>query len=331
MDRFLTGDDLHREERGMRTRQPQQQQAQIGKPLPNDGMGWSSVPNSGDVKEMQELMKQLPESGAPASLIGCDISSGGCSGGCGGGGFHFSAALNWDCWRKIGCACYNPCCFSLKPCALLAEFVGAAVLIWLISGVVLSESPVDTLRIAIARGFILWGLIAAFGPVSGAHFNPHLTLNALLLGRIHYISALLYILVQFGGVIVGAALLLPFFGSGSGLGTPVVGGGYSAGLAVLFEILGSAWFSVIILFSLDNSINAAAAIGVSYTALSIFGYPITGASFNFFRFLGPAILSWTWADWWVYLVGPLIGHLIGFAIYKFCCWLKCAGGPIKQC
>ena len=162
-------------------------------------------------------------------------------------------------------------------------------------------------------------LAAAYGPISGAHINPAVTI-ALWFGRqIKAAEAAGYIVVQLLGGIAGAFVLrFVLGGTGSGLGATVLAGNTS-------PVQGMAVEAVLTFFLVNTIYNTAVsgkagnqapvAIGLTLAFCILMGGPLTGASLNPARTIGPAIASGNYADLWVYLVGPVIGGLAATLLY----------------
>ena len=202
--------------------------------------------------------------------------------------------------------------------ALTAEFVGTFALIFIGAGAGAIGAG-GLVGVALAHGLVLMAVAAAYGPISGAHINPAVTI-ALWFGRqIKAAEAVGYIVVQVLGGIAGAFVLrFVLGGTGSGLGATVLAGSVSPtqGLAV----------EAVLTFFLVNTIYntavtgkagnlAPAAIGLTLAFCILMGGPLTGGSVNPARTLGPAIVTGNYADLWVYLVGPVIGGLAATLLY----------------
>jgi glycerol uptake facilitator-like aquaporin len=229
---------------------------------------------------------------------------------------------NRCCELRVNVTTYCPCKISWKPCSLLAEFLGTAILVFLGVMSILVDGS-ELWIIAASFGFILYSLVSIFGPISGGHFNPVVTIVSWLNGDINLIAGLLYILVQHVGAIVGALFVWIFFDAGTGLGTPDAVFPFSRELAFAAEVIGTAILTLVIFFGVKYSTNVALTVGLGFVVLELIFVPISGGAFNWVRFFGPAVISGLWGPWYVYLFAPLVGGLLGFVIYKLCCLLKC--------
>ena len=202
--------------------------------------------------------------------------------------------------------------------ALTAEFVGTFALIFIGAGAG-AIGVGGLVGVALAHGLVLMAVAAAYGPISGAHINPAVTI-ALWAGRqIKAAEAVGYIVVQLLGGIVGAMVLrFVLGGTSSGLGATVLSSGVSPtqGLvveAVLTFLLVNTIYNTAVSGKAGNL--APAAIGLTLAFCILMGGPLTGGSVNPARTLGPAIVTGNYADLWVYLVGPVIGGLAATLLY----------------
>ncbi|MEV5507208.1 MIP family channel protein [Streptomyces orinoci] len=211
-----------------------------------------------------------------------------------------------------------------------AEFIGTLLLVFFAVGsAVLAADYIGALGIALAFGFTLVALIYALGPISGSHLNPAVTLGFLVEGRIMLRTAIEYWIAQLLGAIVGAALLLLLAKQVPGLKTSGAFGtnGYayrsavhiSTGGAFLAEIV-LTFLLVFVWLAVTHKVAVvgfgALPIGFSLAAIQLIGIPLTGASVNPARSIGPAIFAGGGAlsQLWLFIVAPLIGGILaGFA------------------
>jgi MIP family channel proteins len=207
------------------------------------------------------------------------------------------------------------------PMRLLAEMVGAALLVFFGPGSAVISAYRDgafTIEgIAAANGIIILALIYALGHVSGAHFNPGVTLAFALFRHFQPRDVLPYIGAQVLGAIGGAAMLWALFGDAidSGVTAPSGSDAQSFGLEV---VLTFALMFVITSVATDvRAVGQAAAIAVGATVgLDVLvGGPISGGSMNPARSLGPALVSGELSDVWIYLIAPPIGAVLGAFTY----------------
>ncbi len=206
---------------------------------------------------------------------------------------------------------------------LAAEALGTMLLVIFGPGAaVVSEYRGGTLTlegIAACNALIILILIYALGHISGAHFNPGVTLAFAVFRHFQPRDVVPYWIAQIGGAIIGAAALLALFGDVHHLGTTLPSGSQaqSFGLEVLLTF---ALMLVITSVATDTrAVGQAAAIAIGATVgLDILiGGPISGGSMNPARSLGPAIVSGEFASLWIYLVAPPLGAILGALVYTF--------------
>jgi aquaporin Z len=171
----------------------------------------------------------------------------------------------------------------------------------------------------VAPGLMVAAIILFMGTVSGAHLNPAVSISFALRGDFPWKRVPAYIVAQFGGAVLATLLLWALIGRQGSAGLTLPGAGIPAITAMLWEAVLTAGLVSVILGTASGAqqIGALAAIGVgSYIALAgLWGAPVSGASMNPARSLGPALVLGDWTAWWAYLVGPVAGGAIavGFA------------------
>jgi len=162
------------------------------------------------------------------------------------------------------------------------------------------------------------GIILFMGTVSGAHLNPAVSIAFAARGNFPWKRVPAYIAAQFVGACLATLLLWGMLGKYGAAGLTLPGHGVSNLTAVLMEmVLTTALVSVILgTASGAQALGPIAALGVgSYIILAgMWGAPVSGASMNPARSLGPALVLNDWTSWWVYLVGPIAGGLIAVGI-----------------
>jgi aquaporin TIP len=185
--------------------------------------------------------------------------------------------------------------------------------------------------VAIAHGLGILLAVAAVAHISGGHINPAVTFAAAATGRIKVSTGILYAAAQIGGAILAVLALKMVIAApyeiASHLGqhalTPVleqeVGDGKGAGLLVE-GILTFALVFVVFAVAMDKkgpSYLAPAVIGLVIMADHFVGIPLTGASMNPARSLGPFVVNNDYTDVWIYILGPLIGAAIAALVYEY--------------
>ncbi|MSP79426.1 MAG: MIP family channel protein, partial [Dehalococcoidia bacterium] len=182
--------------------------------------------------------------------------------------------------------------------------------------------PARLAVISIAHGLGILVLVAGTAKISGGHLNPAVTIGLFLAGKIGLRKASLYIAAQLIGAVVGAILLkliVPDAMAGN-LGSHGLGNGVSVFGGLLAEIL-LTFTMVWIIFATavdPKGLNNIAPLAIGFTVLLIhlFAVPLTGASVNPARSFGPALISGTWVNHWIYWVGPIIGGGIAAVLYQ---------------
>jgi MIP family channel proteins len=209
--------------------------------------------------------------------------------------------------------------------SLLAEFLGTFTLVFIGTFAVVVTATAGTnanvVIPALAHGLILVGLAAAYGGISGGHFNPAVTLAMLIATRIDIVKAALYMVVQFAGGIAAAFLL------GIILPDPA-GYGQTTGSLTTSNIWQAALLEAVLTFFLVSTIFQAAvygngggiapiAIGLTLAACILAGGVFSGASLNPARTLGPALAAGNLTYLVPYLVGTFGGGAIGGLVHGY--------------
>ena len=171
----------------------------------------------------------------------------------------------------------------------------------------------------VAPALMVTAIILFMGTVSGAHLNPAVSVAFALRGDFPWKRVPAYVVAQFLGAILATLLLWALIGKQGSAGLTLPGSGISTATAMLWELVLTTGLVSVILGTASGAqqIGPLAAIGVgSYIALAgLWGSPVSGASMNPARSLGPALVLGDWTSWWAYLVGPVAGGAIavGFA------------------
>jgi len=168
--------------------------------------------------------------------------------------------------------------------------------------------------LVVAPGLMVLAIILFMGAVSGAHLNPAVTIAFTLRGDFPVRRVLMYVIAQFAGAVLAALVLIGLIGKQGTAGLTLPGQGISAAIAMSWEALLTLGLASVILGTASGAqqIGAMAAIAVgSYIALAgLIGAPVSGASMNPARSLGPALVLGDWTSWWAYVAGPVIGALV---------------------
>lgn len=206
---------------------------------------------------------------------------------------------------------------------VIVEFIGTFVLVTVAAGAgvinhYVGDTPVTRAAAVIAPGAAVMAMIYAWGPLSGLHINPAVTFSFACRKVFPPGWVVPYWVAQFAGAIGAALFLQAMFGDVS------VGGNYPISRpggewkSLVMEIVLTAILVSIILNTATGSRsighNAAIAVGATVALLGLFASPISGASMNPARSLGPDIVGVDFTGWWIYVAGPVIGGLIAVLI-----------------
>ncbi|MEO8571486.1 MAG: aquaporin [Chloroflexota bacterium] len=169
-----------------------------------------------------------------------------------------------------------------------------------------------------APGLMVAVVILSMGAVSGAHLNPGVSIAFAIRGDFPWRKVPMYVGAQFVGAVLATLFLLALLGRQGTAGLTLPGPGIDEGTAMAWELILSVGLVTTILGTASGAQNIGPmnAIGVgSYIALAgLVGAPVSGASMNVARSLGPALVLGDATAWWVYLVGPLAGAIIAAGI-----------------
>jgi len=206
---------------------------------------------------------------------------------------------------------------------MIIEFLGTFVLVTVAAGAgVINHyaggGPISRTAAVIAPGAAVMAMIYAWGPLSGLHINPAVTFA--FAGRRVFPAAwvLPYWVAQFAGAICAALFLQAMFGGVSaGSNYPIARPGGEWRSFVMETVLTAILVSIILNTATGSrSIghNAAIAVGATVALLGLVASPISGASMNPARTLGPDIVGADFTGWWVYIAGPVLGAVIAVVI-----------------
>jgi aquaporin Z len=221
----------------------------------------------------------------------------------------------------------------------VAELLGT---FWLVFGgcgsaVLAAKFPevgIGLVGVSLAFGLTVVTMAYAVGFITGGHFNPAITIGALVAGRIKAGDVAPYIVAQvIGGILAAWVLATIASGNGSdalagGLASNGFGehspGGYAMGTAFLTEVLMTFFFLLVILGATDPRAPvgfAPLAIGLALTLIHLISIPITNTSVNPARSTGPALLVGGWAiqQLWLFWVAPILGAVAAGGFWR---WLK---------
>ena len=202
------------------------------------------------------------------------------------------------------------------PARLLAEFLGVFFLCLFGIGAIMNG--VDITGVALAHGLAIFVAICAFAHISGAHFNPAVTIALAATKRIAPVDAVAYIVAQLIGAAAAAAVLKSAFGTLGGV--PGLADGVTTSTGILIEAVATFILMIVIMgVAVDSrgtfSIVAGLPIGMAIVGDIFFAGPATGAAMNPARWFGPALVKGDMGSALIYLVGPIVGALVAVFVY----------------
>lgn len=205
----------------------------------------------------------------------------------------------------------------------IAELLGTMTLVLIGCGSAVLTEGIGVVGIALAFGFTITAMVYTFGHISGAHFNPAVTIGMITIKRISTKEGLLYILFQCIGAIIGAGILY-LIASGKpgehGIGQT----GYSA-YSTLAAFATEAIMTMFLLMTIFAATSHAEIsgfvgiiVGLLITALVLMGFSVSGTGINPARSLGPALIAGGTAleQLWLYIVAPITGAIIAAGIWR---------------
>ena len=208
------------------------------------------------------------------------------------------------------------------PRVLAAEAIGTFALVFAGAGAIMVDEKTGALGqvgIALTFGLVIMAMIYAVGHISGAHFNPAVSFAFALTRHFPWPRLAAYWAAQLAGALAAALLLRASLGDVANVGATLPSG--SDGQGFLWEtILTFFLMFVIMAVATDTrAVGEAAAIAIGGTVGldALFGGPITGASMNPARSLGPALAAAELDAIWIYLLAPLLGAALGALAYQF--------------
>jgi aquaporin Z len=181
-----------------------------------------------------------------------------------------------------------------------------------------SPQTAGLLVVPFSFGFGLLAAIYAFGHVSGGHYNPAVTVAMVVDRRTTPIEAVGYIIAQIIGAIGAAAVILITINQDAvAAGITKPGPGVSDASALVLETAFTAFFVIVILTATKRSVALAGLIiPLTLVAIHFALSTLTGSSVNPARSIGSALVGGDLTGLWIYIVGPIVGGLIGWAVYR---------------
>jgi aquaporin Z len=204
----------------------------------------------------------------------------------------------------------------------LAEMVGTFALVFFGTGAIIvndvTGGTVTHIGIAVSFGLVIQTMIFAFGEISGAHINPAVTIAFWMGGRFPKAQVPGYVGAQIAGAVAASGLLAYLFPTSTTLGETLPAG--SATQSFILEFVMTFMLMTVILSvstgSKEKGVLAAIAVGSVVMLEAVFGGPISGASMNPARSLGPVLISGMFDSLWIYLVAPTTGAILAASFWN---------------
>ena len=200
-----------------------------------------------------------------------------------------------------------------------AEAIGTFAIVVVGAGVGVANTQAGLTEAALASGLTVMAMIYTFGHISGAHFNPAVTLAFALARHFPRRAVPGYLCGQLSGAIVGAALLRLIFGDAVRAGVTLPGNKASVAQAAAIEMILSFFLMLVItaVATDTRAVGQAAAIAIGVTVICdiLLGGTVSGASMNPARSFGPALVVGEWRDQWLYWLCPIAGAALGALTY----------------
>jgi aquaporin Z len=203
-----------------------------------------------------------------------------------------------------------------------AEFFGTFILVGGGTGAVIGAGLGQEGVLAVSLGFGLSLMVAlyAFAGISGGHFNPAVSLAALLDRRISFIDMVGYWVMQVAGALAASALIAWIYSREFAAATANTLD-RQAGVNELAGFFGEAVLTLVFVFAIlvlakSDSPTKYIGMGVALTVVHLVGIVMTGAGVNPARSFAPALVGGTWDGFWVYIAGPALGAIVAWALYK---------------
>lgn len=198
-----------------------------------------------------------------------------------------------------------------------AEALGTFFLVFMGTGAIVTGGGGGIVAVALAFAFVVLAMVYAIGHLSGAHINPAVTLGLWSIGRFPGRDALVYVLAQCAGAVAASLALRAIVGPATGLGATVPAISIPGSFAVEF-LLTFALVFVVVAVATDERVTAGfagIAVGLAIGFDVLMGGPLTGASMNPARSLGPALGAGMWEAHWLYWIAPIAGAIAAARSY----------------
>jgi aquaporin NIP len=209
-----------------------------------------------------------------------------------------------------------------------AEMVGTFALVFAGCGAIMADhisgGAVSHVGVGLTFGLVIMVMIYATGHVSGAHFNPAVTIAFASIGRFPWKQVPAYVIGQITAAVVASVCLHVLLGPIADLGATAPAGPAMQSLVLEGIVTFFLMFVITAVATDSRAVGQMAgwAIGGTVALAAIFAGPISGASMNPARSLGPALVAGRLDHLWIYVAGPLLGALLGAWAYRL---VRCGG------
>ncbi len=222
---------------------------------------------------------------------------------------------------------------------LVAEFIGTFILVFAGCGAIVVDALTGSLGhvgIALTFGFVVTALIYTFGHISGAHFNPAVTISFTFMGEFDKKDLFKYIASQLSGAILACLVLMVLFFEEAKSVQELAYYGATLPKGSWYQSFGFEFILTFILMLIiygsavhGKAIKSFAGIAIGFTVglEAMFAGPICGASMNPARSIAPALVSLNLEHLWLYIVAPILGALLAGIIFTN--YIKCKN--LKEC
>lgn len=205
--------------------------------------------------------------------------------------------------------------------SVLAELIGTFSLVVVGCGAIAVQAQTGALThlgVAIAFGLVVMVMISAVGHISGAHLNPAVTLAFAVSRHFPWNLTTGYFIAQFAGATLASLVLRTVFGVDADLGVTLPSGSVLQSFIMEALLTASLMFVITAVATDTKAVGQLAAIMIGATVMvnALWGGPISGASMNPARSLGPALVSGIWDGQWIYVIAPALGTILGALVYQ---------------
>lgn len=212
---------------------------------------------------------------------------------------------------------------EMEKKAAVAELVGTFLLVFFGTGAIvvdqLYEGVIGHFGISATFGLVVLAVIYAIGEISGAHLNPAVTWAFYIAKRIEVKKAIWYTLAQILGALLASGLLKVLFPESLTLGETLPSSGVLQSAVVEVVLSFTLMFVIINVAtgSKEQGLMAGLAIGLTVWICALVGGPVSGASMNPARSIGPGLVALNLEHLWIYLLAPMVGAILSIYVWKF--------------